>query len=178
MADAIHEAMAHGWSDSTFNTVKWALVSAAKAGWDSRLYASYLLGGMQKDPEHPGTLQAALQTKFAEAARAGKKLPEPEYRGAFSVDVAPAPKPVLQPNASPDENANPDSSATPLPHSSPKPRRRRPGSGAESRSITGSGSGASAGAGSRAGSGGRAGAGAGAGAGAASGAPGGGGGSG
>jgi len=31
MADAIHEAMAHDWPDSTFNTVKWALVSAAKA---------------------------------------------------------------------------------------------------------------------------------------------------
>ena len=57
MADAIHEAMAGGWPDSTFNTVKWALVSAAKSGWDVRLYAAYLLEGMRKDPSRPGALQ-------------------------------------------------------------------------------------------------------------------------
>src|SRR5260370_11348907 len=56
MADAIHEAMAHGWSDSNFNIVKWALVSAAKSGWGTRLYAAYLLAGMGSDPSHPGPL--------------------------------------------------------------------------------------------------------------------------
>ena len=97
MADAIHEAMAHGWSDSTFNTVKWALVSAAKAGWDTRLYAAYLLAAMRKDPEHPGSLQASLRTKFSNATRTKKKLPDVEYKGAFSVDVAPPPRVVLAP---------------------------------------------------------------------------------
>src|SRR5439155_3367164 len=59
MADAIHEAMAHSWSDSTFNTVKWALVSAAKSGWDTRLYAAHLLFAMRKDPNHPVALQGS-----------------------------------------------------------------------------------------------------------------------
>jgi murein DD-endopeptidase / murein LD-carboxypeptidase len=97
MADAIHEAMARGWPDSTFNTVKWALVSAAKSGWDTRLYASYLLAGMRKDPAHPGSLQGSLRVKFADAARTKKTLPQPEYKGAFTVDVKPPPKVVLAP---------------------------------------------------------------------------------
>src|SRR2546423_540248 len=97
MADAIHEAMAQSWPDSSFNTVKWALVSAARAGWDTRLYAAYILSGMRKDPSHPGTLQSSLRTRFSDATRTRKKLPQPEYKGAFSVDVAPPPKVVLAP---------------------------------------------------------------------------------
>jgi cell wall-associated NlpC family hydrolase len=97
MADAIHEAMAQNWPDSSFNTVKWALVSAAKAGWDTRLYGAYILSGMRKDPSHPGTLQSTLRSKFTDATRTKKKLPQPEYKGAFSVDVAPPPKVVLTP---------------------------------------------------------------------------------
>lgn len=97
MADAIHEAMAGGWSDTSFNTVKWALVSAAKSGWDTRLYAAWLLSGMRKDPRHPGALQGQLRRKFGAAARAKEKLPKPEYKGAFTVDVAPPPPVVLAP---------------------------------------------------------------------------------
>jgi cell wall-associated NlpC family hydrolase len=97
MADAIHEAMAQNWPDSTFNTVKWALVSAAKSGWDTRLYAAYFLSAMRKDPAHPGTLQGSLRVKFNEAQRTKKKLPEPEYKGAFTVDVKPPPRVVLAP---------------------------------------------------------------------------------
>jgi cell wall-associated NlpC family hydrolase len=92
MADAIHEAMARSWPDASFNTVKWALASAAKSGWDTRLYAAYLLQGMRKDPAHPGALQAGLRTKFALAAERKEKLPEPEYKGAFTVSQAPPPK--------------------------------------------------------------------------------------
>ena len=101
MADAIHEAMAHDWTDSTFNTVKWALVSAAKSGWDARLYGAYLLAGMRKDPEHPGSLQASVRTKFADAEQRKEKLPEPEYKGAFTVDVKPPPTVVLAPGQPP-----------------------------------------------------------------------------
>jgi NlpC/P60 family len=90
MADTVHEAMANNWSDANFNTVKWALAGAAKAGWDTRLYAAHMLEGMRKDPTHPGTLQATLRGKFAR----GEKLPDPEYRGAF--DVVPG-KPDRQP---------------------------------------------------------------------------------
>src|SRR5207245_2536348 len=57
MADAIHAAMSRGWTDQAFNSTKWALVSAAKAGWDVKLYAGHFLAGMEKDPEHPGALQ-------------------------------------------------------------------------------------------------------------------------
>jgi cell wall-associated NlpC family hydrolase len=87
MADAIHEAMAGNWSDSNFNTVKWALVGAAKSHWDTRVYAAHLLGGMRKDPLHPGALQAKLRSQFAK----GAPLPEPEYRGAFEVHATPPP---------------------------------------------------------------------------------------
>ena len=93
MADAIHEAMAHGWPDSTFNTVKWALVSAAKSHWDTRLYAAHLLAAMRKDPAHPGSISSSLQAKFS----SGKPPPRPEYTGAFTVDVAPPPKVVVKP---------------------------------------------------------------------------------
>jgi lipoprotein Spr len=94
IADAVHEAMAQGWSDSSFNTVKWGLVSAARSGWDTRLYGAYLLEGMRKDKAHPGALQGQLRAKFAEAAAQHKKLPEPEYKGAFMVRAAPPPKVV------------------------------------------------------------------------------------
>ena len=97
MADAVHEAMAGSWPDATFNSVKWALVSAAKAGWDVRLYAAYLLSGMRKDPRHPGALQGALRARFADAQAKKTKLPDPGYRGVFSVSVAPPPKIVWTP---------------------------------------------------------------------------------
>ena len=92
MADAVHEAMAGSWPDATFNSVKWALVSAAKSDWDVRLYAAWLLSEMRKDPRRPGALQASLRARFAAAQAKKEKLPDPGYRGAFSVSVAPPPK--------------------------------------------------------------------------------------
>lgn len=103
MADAVHEAMAQGWPDSSFNTVKWALVAAAKAGWDPRLYAGYLLSGMRKDPAHPGALQASLRAKFSDAARTKTRLRESDYKGAFAADVAPPPKVVIAPRRDPED---------------------------------------------------------------------------
>jgi len=97
MADAIHEAMAQGWSDSSFRTIKWALVDAARSGWDTRLCAAYLLEGMRKDPKHPGAVESRTRVKFADAKARKVKLPEPEYTGAFTVSVAPAPKAVWTP---------------------------------------------------------------------------------
>jgi len=97
MADAIHEAMARGWSDSSFRTIKWALVDAARSGWDTRLYAAYLLEGMRKDPKHPGAVESRTRVRFADAKARKVKLPEPEYTGAFTVSVAPAPKVVWTP---------------------------------------------------------------------------------
>ncbi len=103
MADAIHEAMARGWPDGSFNTVKWALVDAVKSGWDARLYAAYMLDGMRKDPKHPGALQGQLKAKFAQALARKEVLPEPEYKGAFTVAAAPPPKVVWTPVPVPKE---------------------------------------------------------------------------
>jgi len=105
MADAIHEAMAGGWPDSSFNTVKWALVSAAKSGWDTRLYAAYLLAGMRKDPLHPGTLTGEIRGKFSQASAKKQKLPEPEYKGAFTVQTTPPPTVVWKPPPPPPKDA-------------------------------------------------------------------------
>jgi len=97
MADAIHEAMVQGWPDSSFRTIKWALVEAARSGSDTRLYAAYLLEGMRKDPKHPGAVESRTREKFADANARKVELPEPEYRGAFTVSVSPAPKAVWTP---------------------------------------------------------------------------------
>jgi len=97
MADAVHEAMARSWPDASFNTVKWALVSAAKSGWDTRLYGAYLIESMRKDRSHPGAVESRLRAKFAQAAERKEKLPEPAYKGAFTVSQAPPPKVVWTP---------------------------------------------------------------------------------
>ena len=131
MADAIHEAMAQGWPDATFNTVKWALVSAVKAGFEVRLYAAYILAGMRKDPEHPGGLQQVLRKKFSEAGRSKAKLPQPEYKGAFSVDVAPAPRVTVAPGGaftvtSPSPSPPTTTTPTTTPGEERKHRRKPP----------------------------------------------------
>jgi cell wall-associated NlpC family hydrolase len=91
MADAIHNAMARGWSDQAFNSTKWALVAAAKEGWDLKLYAAYFLAGMQKDPAHPGALQGSLRIKFTNAKQMGKKLPMPDYKPvAYEIAAPPS----------------------------------------------------------------------------------------
>jgi probable lipoprotein NlpC len=99
MADAIHEAMVRNWSDASFKAVKWALVDAGNSGWDTRLYAAYMLQGMRKDPLHPGELQGQLRTKFSQAKAGNITLPDPGYRGAFSVAVVPPPRIIWPPPA-------------------------------------------------------------------------------
>lgn len=101
MAGAIHEAMARGWPDSSFNVAKWALVSAAKSGWDSRLHAAYFLEGMRRDPAHPGQLQSRLRARFARAAARQERLPEPAYTGSFALEAPPPPKAIWRPAPEP-----------------------------------------------------------------------------
>jgi len=120
MADTIHEAMAGNWSDSNFNTVKWGLVNAAKNGWDSRLYAAYLLAGLRKDPSRPGSLQGSLNAKFRNAQVKKQKLPEPEYKGAFTVQVAPPPKVVWAPPPPPEHHEAPPPPPPPPPERVPQ----------------------------------------------------------
>ena len=111
------------WPDSSFNTVKWALVSAARSGWDTRLYGAYILQGMRKDPSHPGSLQGRLRTKFSQAAEKKQKLPEPEYKGAFTVQTAPPPKVVWTPPPEPPQpqTRNPPREKPPPPPAPPPP---------------------------------------------------------
>ena len=127
MADAIHEAMARGWSDAAFRTVKWALADAARSGWDTRLYGAYLLDGMRKDPLHPGALQSQLRQKFAQAAARKEKLPEPAYKGAFTVSVAPPPKVVWTPAQLPKEFRRDPPPAPPPPPMLPEQPQIWPG---------------------------------------------------
>jgi cell wall-associated NlpC family hydrolase len=131
MADTVHEAMAGNWTDSSFNTVKWALTGAARSGWDTRLYAAHLLSGMRKDPQHPGALQASLRAKFAH----GEKLPDPQYRGAFELNPA-KPERNQPPQSVPPEpvqrqehaqQAPPPERTPPTPQPERAPQRSRPG---------------------------------------------------
>ena len=122
MADAIHEAMLGGWADASFKTVKWALVDAAKSGWDTRLYAAYVLQGMRRDPKHPGALQGELRAKFSSAKTLKTALPDPGYKGAFTVAVAPPPKVVWTPAPLPKEFRRPPPAAPPPPALPEQPR--------------------------------------------------------
>ena len=85
IADVIHSAMARGWDDRTFNQVKQALIGAVRSRFEPRRYAAYLLAGMEKDPQHPGALEAAAQQAFAAAARRHEQPVVPEYKGVFSL---------------------------------------------------------------------------------------------
>ncbi len=99
IADVIHSAMARGWDDRTFNQIKQALITAARNEFEVRLYASYLLAGMEKDPGHPGALEAAARDTFLAAARRHQKPVVPEYNGAFQVQPPPAPRVTVEPPA-------------------------------------------------------------------------------
>lgn len=109
IAEVIHSAMARDWPDRTFNQIKQALISAERSGFDVRLYAAFLLAGMERDPEHPGALEAKARETFAAAARRHQRPEVPEYRGAFEVQPAPAPHaaPAPAPHAAPAEEAAP-----------------------------------------------------------------------
>jgi cell wall-associated NlpC family hydrolase len=113
IADVIHSAMARGWPDGAFNSIKWALVSAVRSGYDERLYAAFLLGAMEKDPLHPGRHQAAAQVLFARAKRKKTKPRVPEYRGVFHVE--PARKRSSAPTANPSATPAPSATSNPTP---------------------------------------------------------------
>ena len=142
IADVIHSAMAREWPDSTFNQIKWALVSVARARGDVRLFAAYLLEGMEKDPGHPGAVETRTRLTFASAARTHRKLPVPRYRGAFDVQAPAAP-----PNRSPRAEQTPDDRRTgpPAGETPPDDRRSEPPAGETPPDVAPGGNGASVG---------------------------------
>ena len=139
MADEIHNAMAHDWPDATFNSVKWAMVAAAKKGWDVRLYAAHLFKGLEKDPEHPGAVESKVQVTFADAVRAKKPPPDPGYQGAFSVQKPPERKPASPPKGSGSGSSHTGSSSSGE-SSSGSSGSGSSGSGTSGSSASGSGS--------------------------------------
>lgn len=124
MADLVHNAFAHQWADSSFNEIKWALVAAARAKYDVRAYAGYLLEGMEKDPEHPGALTARTQQLFSRASAVKQAVPAPSYRGAFAPRPPPPPAQLAQPGQPGPEQQIPQAEPEPE-QKQPAPRRQR-----------------------------------------------------
>jgi cell wall-associated NlpC family hydrolase len=82
-ADLVRNAMEGSWDVRAFDAVKWGLVDARKRNRDVKLYAAHLFVGMKKDPGHPGAVLSATQAVFSDAARKGRKPPDPGYQGAY-----------------------------------------------------------------------------------------------
>lgn len=128
-ADLVRNAMEKDWDDSSFNTLKWSLVEAAKRGFDSRDYATYLFGHMAKDGERPGALTARAQGYFAKLKKTGAKPELPPYQGVFSrvpVEAKPLPKPEPEPQPEPAVEPEPTKWTEPLEPEKPFTNPGRP----------------------------------------------------
>jgi cell wall-associated NlpC family hydrolase len=110
-ADLVRLAMEKDWSVSVFDTLKWALVSGVKDGFDARDYATYLFGRMVQGKAGPGTIAGDAKAVFRRARRERKRPVLPPYEGVFS----PAPPP-----------AGPNAGAPPPIVRRPPPRRGGP----------------------------------------------------
>lgn len=82
-SEAVRNALDHGWSDKTFNEVKWGLVHAAKSGFDLKDFSSFVFARMLKDKTRPGAAVAEAQAAFAKAKAEGKAPAVPAYKGLF-----------------------------------------------------------------------------------------------
>ena len=89
-ADLVRNAMEHEWDDHTFDTLKWALVSGVKNGYEARLYAAVLFSRLEKDPAHPGQVAALTAHDFSSAKITKKPMARPDYQGAFGLEPLPA----------------------------------------------------------------------------------------
>lgn len=91
-SEAVRNALDNGWSDKTFNEVKWGLVHAAKSGFDLKEFSSFVFARMLKDKTRPGAAVAEAQAAFAKAKADGKKPAVPAYQGLFIPFVQEAPQ--------------------------------------------------------------------------------------
>ena len=82
-SEAVRNALDNGWSDKTFNEVKWGLVHAAKSGFDLKDFSSFVFARMLKDKTRPGAAVAEAQSTFAKAKAEGKAPAVPAYQGLF-----------------------------------------------------------------------------------------------
>jgi len=79
--DLVFQAADHGWDIYTFNTFKWGLVQAAKAGYAPEDFQAYMIGNYLKDGEGPGSMVSSALRYFRSLAGARPKLPK--YEGSF-----------------------------------------------------------------------------------------------
>ncbi len=113
--DLVFNAVEHDWDHYTFNSLKWVLVEAAKAGYPMEEFHSMLMVEFLKgDGKRPGALGSEVMALFREAAARGEKPKAPAYEGSFIpkasrpvtkepvAPVAPAaPAPALEKPAAP-----------------------------------------------------------------------------
>jgi len=79
--DLVYNAFRRRWDIKTYNTLKWGLVDAAKAGFDMEDFQAYLMGHYLKKPKSPG---AAVSKALRYFRGLGGKKPEiPAYSGSF-----------------------------------------------------------------------------------------------
>jgi cell wall-associated NlpC family hydrolase len=90
-ADLVNFAMTRDLSVNDFDTLKWALASGVKEGYDAKDYATFLLGSMLLGKSGPGSISADAKAEFRRA-RAEKRAPRlPKYEGTFSPKAPPPP---------------------------------------------------------------------------------------
>lgn len=119
--DLVFNAVENGWDAFTFNSLKWVLVEAAKAGYPMEEFHSYVMVNFLKGGRRPGALGSEAMAIFREAAIKGEKPVVPEYEGSFIPRsrefAAPAPEAAPVP-AKPEKPQTPVRPQTVVP---PKP---------------------------------------------------------
>lgn len=119
-ADLVNFAMNRDLSVNDFDTLKWALASGVKEGYDAKQYATFLLGTMLLGKSGPGTISGDAKAEFRRAA-AEKRAPRlPKYEGSFA--PKPPPPPVYEPPVTP----NPPADVVQAPARAPKPALASP----------------------------------------------------
>ncbi len=100
--DLVFNAVEQGWDHYTFNSLKWVLVEAAKAGYPmeefhSMLMVNFLKGGSAR----PGAVGSKAMRMFREAAERGEKPRVPAYEGSFIPRASAFERPALVEPAKP-----------------------------------------------------------------------------
>lgn len=82
--DLVFQAAEHDeWDIYTYNTLKWGLVDAVKAGYDVEDFQAYLMVNFIKSKEGAGSVVASSLAHFRRAKQSGQKPAIPIYRGSF-----------------------------------------------------------------------------------------------
>ena len=86
--DLVFNAVEHGWDHYTFNSLKWVLVEAAKAGFPMEEFHSMLMVNFLKgDGKRPGAFGSEAMRMFREASKRGEKPQVTAYKGLALFDI-------------------------------------------------------------------------------------------